>query len=194
MGRVTVLISTTPDGFADSQNVIIDEEFFAFTQSLIANASAIIFGRTTFELFQDRWPQRLQDPASPTWVKEMAQTLHDMHKVVFSTTLQTTSWNKSSIVQTIDADYIRSFKQPGSKGLITFGSLSVVETLIDMNLVDDYYFNLQPLIPGKGQGRFFNTREIRSAVPLKYIDCLPMRSGAHIIHYQNEQQTLTEQL
>jgi hypothetical protein len=59
MGKVIVLISTTPDGFAESQNVIIDPEFFAFTHSLMDVSEAVIFGRNTFEQFQGRWPLRL---------------------------------------------------------------------------------------------------------------------------------------
>lgn len=185
MGKVIVLISTTPDGFAESQNVIIDPEFFAFTHSLMDVSEAVIFGRNTFEQFQARWPLRLKDENSPEFIKKMAQSLHDIQKIVFSSTLKTTTWHNSRIVNKLDVDYIKSFKNNSKGGLLTFGSLRLVESLIEINLVDDYYFNIQPLIPGKGDTRFFNKTNLKAPQPLKYIDYKQLTSGAHIIHYQN---------
>ena len=185
MGKVIVLISTTPDGFADGQHVIIEPEFFEFIHSLLSASEAVVFGRNTFEQFQDRWPQRLQDENSPEWLKKMAQSLHDIQKVVFSSTLKTTTWNNSKIVNKLDVDYIKSFKNNNKGGLLTFGSLSVIESLIEMNMVDDYYFNIQPLIPGKGEARFFSKMNLNTSHPLKYIDYKQLTSGAHIIHYQS---------
>jgi dihydrofolate reductase len=185
MGKVIVLISTTPDGFAESQNVIIDPEFFAFTHSLMDASEAVIFGRNTFEQFQNRWPQRVKDENSPEFVRKMAQSLHDIQKIVFSSTLKTTTWHNATIVNKLEVDYIRSFKNNNKRGLLTFGSLSLVESLIENNLVDDYYFNIQPLIPGQGNARFFNKTTLKAPQPLKYVDYRQLASGAHIIHYQN---------
>lgn len=185
MGKVIVLISTTPDGFAESKNVIIDPAFFEFTHSLMSVSEAVVFGRITFEQFQDRWPLRLKDENCPAFIKKMAQSLHDIQKIVFSSTLKTTTWNNSKIVNKVDEEYIKSFKNNSKGGLLTFGSLSLVESLIEMNMVDDYYFNIQPLIPGKGEARFFNKMNLKAPQPLKYIDCKQLSSGAHITHYQN---------
>ncbi|MEO6547969.1 MAG: dihydrofolate reductase family protein [Ferruginibacter sp.] len=185
MGKIVVLISTTPDGFAESQNVIIDPEFFEFTHSLMDVSEAIIFGRKTFEQFQDRWPSRIKDETTPEFVRKMAMALHDIQKVVFSSTLKKTNWHNSTIVSNPDVDYIQSFKNSSKGGLLTLGSLSLVESLIEMNLVDDYYFNIQPLIPGKGDARFFNKMTLKQPQALQYIDCRQLASGAHIIHYQN---------
>jgi dihydrofolate reductase len=185
MGKVIVLISTTPDGFAEARDVIIDPEFFEFVHSLLSVSEAVVFGRNTFEQFQDRWPQRLQDENSPEWIKKMAQRLHDIQKVVFSSSLKTTTWNNSKIINKIDIDYIRSFKNSSKSGLLTFGSLSVIESLTEMNVVDDYYFNIQPLIAGKGEVRFFSNMNLNTPHPLKYVDYTQLPSGAHIIHYQS---------
>ena len=185
MGKVIVLISTTPDGFAESQNVIIDPEFFEFTHSLMDVSEAVIFGRNTFEQFQNRWPLRLKDEDSPEFIRKMAQSLHDIQKVVFSSTLKTTTWHNSTILNKLEVDYIKSFKDNSKGGLLTFGSLSLVESLIEKNLVDEYYFNIQPLIPGKGETRFFSKVNLKVPQPLKYIGYRQLTSAAHIIHYEN---------
>jgi len=184
MGKVIVLISTTLDGYADARNVIVDSELFEFTHSLMAISEIVAFGRNTFEIFQERWPQRLQDEATPEWMREMAQSLHDIPKVVFSSTLKKTTWHNSKIISKLDANYIKTFKQSSSGALITFGSPSLVEQLTEMNAVDDYYFNVLPLLPGKGESRFFSKMNLHTPLPLKYVECKEQTSGAHIIHYK----------
>ena len=185
MGKVIVLISTTLDGYADAQNVIVDPEFFEFIHSLMTTTEIVAFGRNTFEIFQERWPQRLQDEATPEWIRKMAQSLHDIPKVVFSSTLKKTTWHNSKIINKLDVDYIKAFKQNSSSALITFGSPSLVEELTEMNVVDDYYFNVLPLLPGKGESRFFSKMNLHAPLPLKYVDCKQQTSGAHIIHYKS---------
>lgn len=185
MGKVTVLISTTLDGFADAQNIIIDPEFFEFTHSLMSTAEIVAFGRNTFEIFQERWPQRLRDESTPEWMRKMAQSLHDIPKVVFSSTLKKTTWNNSTIVGKLEADYIKSFKQNDGGTMLTFGSLSLIEALTEMKMVDDYYFNVQPLLPGKGESRFFSKMNLSGSHLLKYVDNTQLASGAHVIHYKS---------
>lgn len=185
MGKVMVLISITPDGFADAQNVIADPEFFEFTNTLMAAADVAAFGRLTFEMFQERWPQRLLDEATPDWVRKMAKALHDIPKIVFSSTLKTTAWHNSTISDQLSADYINAFKRDNDGALLTFGSLSLIEKLTEMNLVDDYYFNVLPLLPGTGDARLFSKLNLNIPHSLKFIDCKHFTSGAHVIHYQN---------
>jgi dihydrofolate reductase len=183
MGRIIVLISMTPDGFADPENVTIDPEFFEFTESLMAVSDAVIFGSKTFEQFQGRWIERLEDKSAPDWIKKMAQSLHDIKKIVFSSSLASARWNNSRIMARLDTDFIKSFKEDDKGGLLTLGSLSIVESLMELDLVDDYYFNIQPVIAGGGEARFFNANKRGVHRQLRYVDCKQLSSGAHIIHY-----------
>src|SRR4051812_10251496 len=121
MGKLVVLISTTPDGFAESQHVIIDPEFFEFTHSLLSVSEVVLFGRTTFEQFQGRWQEGLQEKNGPEWLKKMAQSLHDIQKIVFSSTLKSTTWNNSAIINKLEIERIRSLKDNTSGCLLTFG-------------------------------------------------------------------------
>ena len=100
------LINTTPDGFADGKYAIIDAEFYEFTHGLLAGTETIAFGRNTFELFQDRWMTILDDETMKEWQLNMAKALNDKPKAVYSSTLKTTKWNNSSIVQEVDAKQI----------------------------------------------------------------------------------------
>jgi len=186
MGKVVVSISITPDGFVDGQNVIVDAGLFDFVQSLMADAEFVAFGRNTFEMFQERWPPRLKDENVPDWMREMARSLHNIPKVVFSSTLKNTTWNNSTTIDQLTLDYIKTFKQNRKGTLLTFGSIGLIESLTKMNVVDDYYFNVMPVLPGKGDVRFFSKLNLSATLPLKYVASQGLASGAHVIHYKNE--------
>jgi dihydrofolate reductase len=185
MGKIVSMINTTPDGFADGPNTIIDAEYFEFTHGLLSEARTIAFGRHTFEQFQNRWPPLLENKDAPEWQVKMAKALNDKHKSAFSSTLKTTSWTNSTIVPKLDAGYLNAYKLVDNGGLLTIGSLSLVAALTEMNLIDDYYFCIQPLIAGKGNIRLFDKIRLDNARPLEYADSKQLKSGVHIIHYQS---------
>jgi dihydrofolate reductase len=87
----------------------------------------------------------------------------------------------------VDAGQINTYKQKGQKGLLTIGSLGLVASLTDMDLVDDYYFCFQPLIAGNGDSRLFDKFNLNDTRPLKYEDSRQLKNGVHIIHYTHAQ-------
>ena len=185
MGKIMSLINTTPDGFTDGKYTVIDAEYYEFTHGLLSDTTTIAFGRNTFQLFQDRWPLILTKANEPEWRVRMARALNDKHKAVYSSTLKTTVWNNSAIVQKVDTEEINSYKQEGKGGLLTFGSLGLVAALTEMKLIDDYYFCIQPLIAGNGGERLFDKLKLDTGRLLKYVDSQQLKSGVHIIHYQS---------
>lgn len=184
MGRVISLINITIDGFADGKHTIIDAEYFEFVHTLIAGCETLVFGRKTFEIFQERWMGILYDENAPDWQLKMAKALNNNHKIVFSSNLKTTKWNNTSIVEKADADHINNNKKIGNGSLLTFGSLELVANLTKKNLIDDYYFCVQPTIAGNGDERLFDKIRLENACQLKFVASTQLKSGVHIIHYQ----------
>jgi dihydrofolate reductase len=185
MGKVMSLINMTPDGFADGKFAVIDAEFYEFTHGLLAGTRTVAFGANTFALFQDRWPPILKKDNATEWQVRMARALNEKHKAVYSSTLKTTTWNNSTIVNRVDAADIGVYKRENEHGLLTLGSLQLVAALTNMKLIDDYYFCMQPVIVGHGDVRLFDTLNLNASRPLKYVDSTHLKSGVHIIHYQS---------
>jgi dihydrofolate reductase len=184
MGKVISLINTTPDGFVDSQYVNADAEFHEFVHGLLAQTQTVAFGRNSFELFQQIWPAVLEKEGVPESQVKMAKALTDKHKNVYSSALTETTWKNSSILKAIDPDQISRFKEPNEKGMLTIGSPGLVANLTELNLVDDYYFSVQPLIAGSGNTRLFDKLKLDTRQPLKFIEAMPLKTGVVIIHYQ----------
>jgi len=186
MGKIISLINTTPDGSVDAQYAVnIDEEFFEFTHGLMAETQAVVFGRNTFEWWQDVWQARLNKESNPDWVVKMAQALNDIPKLVYSSGLNSTTWNNSTIVKAVDVEAINQFKRPDQKGLITFGSIGLVTALIEKQLVDDYYFCIHTLMSGDGSVRLFNKIKLNAPQSLKLKSTKVLKSGMVIVHYEH---------
>jgi dihydrofolate reductase len=183
MGKITCLINTTADGFVDSHYVIADAEFHEYVHGLLKNTATVAFGKNTFELFQGVWPPVLEKEDQPASQVKMARALHEMDKIVFSETLKQTEWHNSRI-EKLNEDEINKFRNADRKNLLTIGSPGIVAALTKLNLVDDYYFPVQPAIAGHGQSRLFDKVKLENKQPLKFIDATPLKSGVVIIHYQ----------
>src|SRR6476620_2388854 len=67
-------------------------------------ATAILLGRTTYEMFEPAWSTRTadDDPGAPFF--------NDTEKYVVSSTLTSTTWRNSTIVGPYDPDAIRRLK------------------------------------------------------------------------------------
>jgi dihydrofolate reductase len=184
MGKIVSFINTTPDGFADSQYVTPDIEYFAFIHDLLIEVQVVAYGRNTFELFQQLWPARLESDETPYWQVKMAQALTDIPKQVYSSTLNTTTWRNSTIVRNLDVKAMHRFKQRDEKGLLTFGSPQLVAALTQNQLVDDYYFCIHPLIAGRGSARLFTKITLNTPQRLTFQSTKVLPSGVVILHYQ----------
>ena len=178
------MINSTPDGFVDSKYVNADAEFHEFVHGLLANTHTIGLGRSTFELFQGIWPPILEKDNQPESQVKMAKALNDMPKAVYSSTLKTTTWNNSAIVESVDSDHIRKMKHDSEKGLLTIGSPGLVAALTKLDLVDEYYFSIQPVIAGGGNVRLFDQLNLDTRQPLKFIGSKQLKSGVIIVNYQ----------
>ena len=159
MGKIISSINITPDGFVDAQYTNADADFFEFTHHILAGTQTVAFGRNTFELFQRVWPPRLEKDDTP-------------------------AWNNSTIVKAIDVEEINHFKRADQKGLLILGSPALVATLTEMQLVDDYYFCIQPLIAGGGSIHLFDQVKLETPQPLKLKSAKALKSGVLIVHYE----------
>jgi dihydrofolate reductase len=184
MGKIISSINITTDGFVDAQYTNADADYFEFTHDLLAETQTIAFGRNTFELFQQLWTSRLEKDDTPEWQRRMAQALNKIPKQVYSSSLNATTWNNSTIVKTIDLDAISHFKRADQKGLLILGSPGLVAELTEMQLVDDYYFCIQPKIAGGGNVRLFDTFKLKAPQSLKPKSTKVLRSGVVIVHYE----------
>ena len=62
MGLLTFALNVTLDGCCDHREGVVDDEMLRYWTRLMDSAGAMLFGRRTYELMEDAWPQVARDP------------------------------------------------------------------------------------------------------------------------------------
>jgi len=180
MRKVIFAINITIDGFADHTVGIADDELHDFFTNLLKKEDLILFGRKTYELMEDFWPNAKDDSRITKSMIEFSEIINSIKKIVFSKTLEKVNWQNSELCKNELVEEIQNLKIQKGKN-IAVGSLSLASQLTNLEMIDEYYFVVQPIILGKGK-KLFDKLYVRQN--LKLIDTKTFNSGVVVLHYQ----------
>jgi dihydrofolate reductase len=111
-------------------------------------SSAILLGRTTYEMFEPAWSVRTveDDPGAPFF--------NDTTKYVVSGTLNEATWRNSEILGGYDTERIRRLKEDVQGDIYVSGSGMLVRAMLANGLVDGLHLFVYPLTRGEGPRLF----------------------------------------
>jgi dihydrofolate reductase len=148
-----------PDG--DLDWVIPDEQVDQEGAAAVPETDTVLFGRKTYQMFERFWPHVLDDsPTAPDphmpkrrspELRAFATMLNQATKLVFSRTLKEVTWSNSRLFHDFDPSAIEAMKSQPGKGMIIFGSGTIVSLLTQHGLIDEYHFVVSPILLGKGR-------------------------------------------
>jgi len=173
------------DGFAEDSNGKLD--FFPSTEAnkyadenqlkFMETIDTILLGRKTYDLFVDFWPNATTD-------KEIiADKLNETPKVVFSKTLKKAPWGKWPEAQIIAGDAateVRRLKEIPGKNIVLWGSISLAQSLMRENLIDEYHIQICPTAVGGGRPFFPQFINYKG---FKLVDITKYDSGVIFLKY-----------
>jgi dihydrofolate reductase len=182
MGRIVVTEFMSLDGVVEDPGGSEDFDYggwsFEFERGDDGNefktvetmqAAAMLLGRVTYEGFAEAWPERSG---------EFADKFNTMPKYVVSSTLKDPAWANTTV---IGRDEIAGVKQRQDGDLIVHGSISLVQSLLDDDLVDELRLMVFPVVLGAGKRLFGDTNAKK---PLRLADSKTVGDGVTILIYQ----------
>jgi dihydrofolate reductase len=113
-------------------------------------AEALLLGRRSYEFFAARWPSR---------GGELADRLNSLPKYVVSSTLEDPDWNNSTVLKGDVVNEVSKLKQELEGEIVVYGSLQLVRTLIEHDLVDELRLMIYPVVLGAGERLFGETSD-----------------------------------
>ncbi|MGH2799489.1 MAG: dihydrofolate reductase family protein [Thermoleophilaceae bacterium] len=113
-------------------------------------AEALLFGRRSYEFFAARWPSRSGD---------LADRLNSLPKYVVSSTLEDPDWNNSTVLKGDVVKEVSKLKQELDGEIVVYGSIQLVRTLIEHDLVDELRLMIYPVVLGAGERLFGETSD-----------------------------------
>jgi dihydrofolate reductase len=115
----------------------------------------LLLGRKTFEIFASYWPHHEEEGAG----------INKATKYVVSNTLTKHEWERSVFLKGNVADEINELKQQDGPDLQVHGSGNLIQTLLEHDLVDEFWLKIFPVALGKGK-RLFDKGTIPAAFTL----------------------------
>jgi dihydrofolate reductase len=143
---------------------------------LTSRADALLIGRKTYDIFAATWP--LAEADDP-----IATKLNSMRKYVASRTLDTVSWQNSTLLTGDVAEAVDRLKQDEGGEIQVHGSGQLIQTLVAHDLVDEFHLLVFPVLIGSGK-RLFAEGTIPSG--LKLVDTTTSSTGVLVSTYARD--------
>lgn len=170
-----------PNGEMDWIGEIYDEAMGVYEFDLVSSADTLLLGRVTYQSFAGSWPYVPDNPNVSEGEKAYARQLNTMRKIVFSRSLESVEWNNSTLRREIVPAEIEQLKQEPGRDLVIYGSASIIQTLTNYGLIDEYQILVHPVILGGGKPLF---QDIQHMVKLKLVNSKTHPSGVVVLTYQ----------
>lgn len=152
-----------PNGENDWMTWNPDDEFLQFLNSLFDSSDTILLGRKLAGGFIKHWEDALgKNPDTP-----FAKKIVDTPKVVFTKTLDESTWDNTTLAKGNLAEEIADLKKQNGKDIIVVGGAGFVSSLIKEGLIDEYHLIINPTAIGNGMTIFNSLDRIRKFSPIQ---------------------------
>ena len=178
MRNVIFAINITLDGCCDHTKMIADEEIHEYFARLMRDIDLLVFGRKTYQLMVPFWPDVAKNQSETKAMNEFARAFDAISKIVFSKSLDSAEGN-TRVVRTKLQDEILRLKQEQGKNILT-GGVAFPSQLIELGLVDEYHFVVQPIVVGEGR-RLLAGISLKER--LKLVESKILKSGCVVLRY-----------
>jgi dihydrofolate reductase len=176
MRKVVSGLFISLDGVTEAPN---EWQFDSFDQDLgtemgamIADTDTILLGRVTYQEWADYWPTSTDEP--------FASFINNTPKYVVSTTLDSVAWQNSTLLKGNLAEELSRLKAQPGKNITVTGSPTLVQSLLQQDLLDELTLMIHPVVVGKGKRLFPTAGDLKR---LQLVSHKMTSSGVAILTY-----------
>jgi dihydrofolate reductase len=180
MRKVTAGLFVSLDGVTESpekwQLPYFNDEMGEAVGTAMAAADAMLLGRVTYEEFASYWPGVSSED------QPFAEYMNNTPKYVVSRTLEEPlEWNNSTLIKGNVAEEISRLKRQPGKNIGITGSVTLVQSLLQEDLLDELALMIHPVIVRSGKRLF---KEGGDPKGLKLVDSKTFSTGVVYLTYQ----------
>jgi dihydrofolate reductase len=189
MRKLKLQMQVSADGFVAGPNGELDwmtwnwdENLAAYVINLTDSSDTILLGRKMTDGFVTHWTSVLDNPGSPEY--SFAKKMVDTPKVVFTKTLQASTWANTELAKGEVASEIARLKNLPGKDIIVYGGASFVSSLIENRLIDELHLFVSPTAIGSGL-RVFTGRTLLKLKASTAFECGIVMNQYEFTHFSN---------
>ena len=161
-----------PDGQMDWANRNWSEDINRYVGDLTRSIDCIVLGRTLAEGFIPYWAANPDQPG--------AEVFNSTAKVVCSRQLTSSPWPNTTIATGEARATIHALKQTPGGDIICYGGTTLIASLIQHQLVDEFFLFINPTAIGCGATPF---QSLTAYQPLTLMDARTFDCGIAVMHY-----------
>lgn len=190
MAHLVLAMFTSLDGYIEGPNGTFMPPAWSgdlethWSGHALERAGHLVYGRTNFLFNKGFWEPAATDPNSPAAGIAHAAVMNRLPKTVVSSTLTgDPGWNATLAGPDLAAAMGALKSSLGDKEIYCFGGAGVANSLISLDLVDEYRLMVTPEIFGEGKRLF------EPGLPKLRLDLIESRrldTGAVILHYRRK--------
>jgi dihydrofolate reductase len=178
--KITAGLFVSLDGVTESpekwQLPYFNDEMGEAVGAAMAAADAMLLGRVTYEEFASYWPGVSSED------QPFADHMNNTPKYVVSRTLEEPlGWNNSTLIKGNVAEEISRLKRQPGKDIGITGSVTLVQSLLQEDLLDELGLMIHPVVVGSGK-RLFEEGGVPKG--LKLVDSKTFSTGVVYLTYR----------
>ena len=143
-------------------------------------SEAFLLGRRTYEWLAARWPSR---------TGALADRLNSLPKYVVSSTLEDPEWNNSTVLKGDVVHEVARLKQELAGEINVPGSVQLLHTLMEHDLVDELRLKVFPVVLGAGARLFAETSDKR---PMRLVSSQTLDGDTAYLIYERVRENAEE--
>lgn len=177
MRKLKLQMQMTIDGFVAGPNgendwVFIpgpqDPAALQFTIDMAASCDIILAGSKMVNGWAAYWQEVADNQPESPW-NPFAKLMVDTRKIVFSRNPETELTGRNIELETGDlATVINELKAQPGKDILVYGGVDFARSLVNANLIDEYYLVVNPVAIGTGQSIFREKKVMRLESSVAY--------------------------
>jgi dihydrofolate reductase len=188
MRKIILFMHTSLDGFVAGPNgemdwINVDDDMFEYAGKQTDEADTALYGRVTYEMMESYWPTAADQPTASKHDIQHSRWYNSVAKIILSRTMQGVNLKNTTVISDNVSNEINKLKKQPGKNILIFGSPSASHSLMQQNLIDDFWLFINPIILAHGIPLFAG---LKDKLKLKLLFSKVFSSGVVALHYEKE--------
>lgn len=158
-----------------------DEFFREMWTNRFSDVTTVVMGRRSFIGHRRVHSVKGRKPNDPEFMFDYSRFLDKVEKVCLSHRLKRPDWENSRILKGDLTKIIAKLKREKGGNIIIEGGPRLIHEVLRLNLADDYWFLVMPVVFGRGP-RYWSP--MTTQTNLKLLSASRMKYGELVLHYE----------
>lgn len=176
------VFATYPGSDLPSGNPDEPDEFFRkMWTDRYSDVTTVVMGRRSFLGHRRVHSLEGREPNAPKFLFDYSRFLERVEKVCLSHRLKKLDWANSRLLKGDLAKIVAKLKGEKGGNIIIEGGPRLIHEVLRLNLADDYWFLVMPVVYGRGP-RYWSP--MKTQTTLKLLTASHMPYGELVLHYE----------